>query len=52
MGETFELSSMPVVEATLIWIIDKLIMGFLILIEENVRTGGTPTFDKRKKYWM
>jgi hypothetical protein len=52
MGETLELSSIPFVGATLIWIIDKLIMGFLILIEENLRTGETYTHDKGQKYWM
>jgi hypothetical protein len=52
LGKLLELSSTPFVGATSIWIIDKLIMGFLILIEENLRTGGTRTHDKGKNYWM
>jgi len=47
-----ELSNTPFVGATLIWITDKLIMGFLILIQENLRRVGTYTHDKGKKYWM
>ena len=49
MAEMLELLSTPSVGATLIWITDKLIMGFLILIKENLRTGGTYTHDTGKK---
>jgi len=52
MGETLELSSVPFVGGTLIRILEKLIMGFLILIEENLRTGETYTHDKGQKNWM
>jgi hypothetical protein len=45
-----ELSSTTSVGATLIGITDKLITGFLILIQENLRRGGTFTQDKGKNY--
>jgi hypothetical protein len=45
-----ELSNTTSVGATLIGITDKLIMGFLVLIQENLRTGGTFTQDEGKNY--
>lgn len=52
LGEMLELPSTTSVGATLIGITDKLIMSFLVLIQENLRTSGTYTHDKGNNYWM